>query len=68
MSSRQLAEPKAVKNRLHLDIAPVRGSRDDEARRLVALGARVVSEAVGLPWVVLRDPECNEFCVLPPRS
>lgn len=64
----QVGDPKTVKNRLHLDIAPVHGSRDEEARRLVALGARVVDEAVGLPWVVLRDPEDNEFCVLPPRS
>ncbi len=64
----QVAEPKTVKNRLHLDIAPVHGSQDDETQRLVALGARVVDEALGLPWVVLGDPEDNEFCVLPPRS
>lgn len=60
-------ERKSVKNRLHLDVAPESGSRDDEVRRLVRLGAKVVDEAERHPWVVLADPEGNEFCVLPPR-
>jgi hypothetical protein len=50
-------EPKVVKNRLHLDL---RG--DDpaaELRRLVGLGARVLDEQP--TWVVLADPEGNEF-------
>jgi len=50
-------EPKVVKNRLHLDL---RG--DDlaaELRRLVGLGARVLEEQA--TWVVLADPEGNEF-------
>jgi Glyoxalase-like domain len=50
-------EPKVVKNRLHLDL---RG--DDpaaELRRLVGLGARVLDEQA--TWVVLADPEGNEF-------
>jgi catechol 2,3-dioxygenase-like lactoylglutathione lyase family enzyme len=61
-------EPKGGKNRLHLDIAPPEGARqDEEVARLVALGASVLSDEPDLPWVVLADPEGNEFCVLPPR-
>lgn len=63
----EVGESKTVKNRLHLDIAPQNDSQDDEVRRLVRHGARVTDEATGLPWVVLGDPEDNEFCVLPPR-
>ncbi|RNE66608.1 glyoxalase [Cryobacterium tepidiphilum] len=60
-------EPKTVKNRLHLDFVP-----DDQAaevERLVALGARHVDIGQGeQTWVVLADPEGNEFCVLSARS
>lgn len=60
-------EDKVVKNRLHFDLAP-----DDQASevvRLVALGARHIDIGQGtVPWVVLADPEGNEFCVLPPRT
>lgn len=64
-----VAEPKRVKNRLHLDLATA--TRDDQAatvERLVTLGASHVD--IGqrdVPWVVLADPEGNEFCVLTPR-
>jgi catechol 2,3-dioxygenase-like lactoylglutathione lyase family enzyme len=61
-------EAKAGKNRLHLDIAPATGSQEDEVERLVRLGATRVVDAPEHPWVVLADPEGNEFCVLPPRS
>ena len=61
-------ETKAVKNRLHLDIAPGSGTRESEVERLVGLGATVVSNEPDLHWVVLTDPEGNEFCVLPPRE
>jgi catechol 2,3-dioxygenase-like lactoylglutathione lyase family enzyme len=61
-------EAKAGKNRLHLDIAPTAGSQADEVARLVALGATVLADPPENPWVVLADPEGNEFCVLPPRS
>ncbi|MFE9748849.1 VOC family protein [Saccharothrix saharensis] len=61
-----VAEPKAVKNRLHLDLAPD-GDRDAEVARLTGLGARVVDADPALPWVVCADPAGNEFCVLPPR-
>ncbi|OZM72772.1 hypothetical protein CFN78_14250 [Amycolatopsis antarctica] len=60
-------EAKSSKNRLHLDLAPEPGDQREEVRRLVVLGARVLSEAPGHPWIVLADPEDNEFCVLPAR-
>lgn len=60
-------EAKPGKNRLHLDIAPLAGSQRAEIDRLVALGATVIDEAARHPWVVMADPEGNEFCVLPPR-
>ena len=51
------------KNRLHLDFRP-----DDQAfevERLIDLGARRVEVGQGVvPWVVMADPEGNEFCVL----
>jgi hypothetical protein len=58
-------EPKAGKNRLHLDVRPTDRSRDDEVRRLLDLGARHVDVGQGdADWAVLADPEGNEFCVL----
>jgi catechol 2,3-dioxygenase-like lactoylglutathione lyase family enzyme len=57
-------ELKTDKNRLHLDLRPAEGDQSAEVRRLVGLGARVVSDEPDLPWVVLADPEGNEFCVL----
>ena len=57
-----------MKNRLHLAVAPVQGSQADEVTRLVGLGASMLDDDSALPWVVLADPEGNEFCVLPPRS
>lgn len=65
----QVTEPKVVKNRLHLDVAPPPdGDLVLEVARLEACGA--VRADVGqsvVPWVVLADPEGNEFCVLTPR-
>ena len=56
-------EPKSGKNRLHLDFRP--DDRDAEVGRLVALGATPVDIGQGeQSWVVLVDPEGNEFCVL----
>ncbi|MCX6465338.1 MAG: VOC family protein [Pseudonocardiales bacterium] len=60
-------EDKRVKNRLHLDLEPVTGTRDAEVARVRALGATVVDDrrrADGTGWVVLADPEGNEFCVV----
>jgi catechol 2,3-dioxygenase-like lactoylglutathione lyase family enzyme len=60
-------EPKTVKNRLHLDFRP--DDRDAEVERLLGLGATKADIGQGeQSWVVLADPEGNEFCVLGSRS
>ena len=63
----KVPEGKAVKNRLHLDLRP-----DDQAAevaRLEALGGRRVSVGQGeVSWVVMADPEGNEFDVLRPLT
>lgn len=57
-------EAKTVKNRLHLDVMPADRTQDAEIARLTGLGATVVSDRrPELGWVVLADPEDNEFCV-----
>ena len=67
----QVPEGKTVKNRLHLDLAPrAEDDQDAEVERLLELGATRVDVGQGedVPWVVLADPEGNEFCVLSPRD
>jgi catechol 2,3-dioxygenase-like lactoylglutathione lyase family enzyme len=61
--------PKTGKNRLHFDLAPpVGGDQQAEVDRLVSLGARRVDIGQGsVSWVVMADPDGNEFCVLTPR-
>jgi predicted enzyme related to lactoylglutathione lyase len=59
-------EPKVVKNRVHLDVLPGERDQDREVERLLGLGATVVDdrrESTPGGWVVLADPEGNEFCV-----
>src|SRR5262245_60136401 len=60
---------KTAKNRLHLDIAPpADADQEEEVERLIALGARRVDIGQGdVRWVVMADPDDNEFCVLTPR-
>lgn len=72
----RVPEPKSAKNRVHLDVRAPGTSRDDldvkraacraHAATLVAAGASVVTEfddpLQGF-WIVMRDPEGNEFCV-----
>jgi hypothetical protein len=72
----RVPEPKTVKNRVHLDLN-VGGGRaagldenrrrvDAEVERLQAEGATVQrpgGEQRGEYWVVMQDPEENEFCV-----
>jgi hypothetical protein len=62
-----VGHPSVTKNRLHPDFRP-----DDQAAevdRLLALGARRADVGQGeQSWVVLADPEGNEFCVLAPRG
>ncbi|GMA22582.1 glyoxalase [Luteimicrobium album] len=64
----EVPEPKSVKNRLHLDLRPREGTRDQEVERLLGIGATLVADrrepATGLGWAILGDPEGNEFCVL----
>ena len=56
-------EAKATKNRLHLDLRPL--DQAAEVARLEGLGARRVDIGQGeQTWVVMADPEGNEFCVL----
>jgi len=58
-------EDKTVKNRVHIDVNPIDRSQDQEVERLLTLGARHVDIGQGeQTWVVLADPEGNEFCVL----
>ena len=62
----RVPEHKATKNRLHLDLRPDDQERDVD--RLLALGATPahVGQTGDESWVVLADPEGNEFCVLSP--
>jgi predicted enzyme related to lactoylglutathione lyase len=61
----RVPEAKAGKNRMHLDIET--RAVDEEVHRLEALGARRVEVGArfehGTRWVVMADPEGNEFCV-----
>jgi hypothetical protein len=59
----QVPEPKAVKNRLHLDVAAA--DPEAEIARLVELGATRVAdrEEYGYTWTLMADPEGNEFDV-----
>ena len=62
----RVPEGKAGKNRLHLDLRPQ--DQAAEVARLEGLGARRVDVGQGpdVTWVVMADPEGNEFCVLRP--
>jgi len=65
----KVPEGKAVKNRVHLDLAPPDSSpeaRDREVERVLALGATIAGDhrrPDRAGWVVLADPEGNEFCI-----
>jgi predicted enzyme related to lactoylglutathione lyase len=58
--------PKLGNNRLHLDVAAsAGGTQHDEVARLIALGAATIDIGQGdVGWVVMADPDGNEFCVL----
>jgi predicted enzyme related to lactoylglutathione lyase len=63
----EVPEKKQVKNRMHFDLVSAEGDRDAEAARLVSIGATVVDDLRrpdGRGWIVLADPEGNEFCML----
>ncbi|GIF73611.1 VOC family protein [Asanoa siamensis] len=62
-------DPKTVKNRVHVDLATTSAAHQAElVARLTALGATRadVGQGEAEDWVVLADPEGNEFCVLAP--
>ena len=64
-------EHKAVKNRLHIDLAPhTSDDRDAEIAALLKRGATLVDvgQDPEVGWTVLADPEGNEFCVLSSRE
>jgi catechol 2,3-dioxygenase-like lactoylglutathione lyase family enzyme len=65
----RVPEGKRVKNRIHLDLNPTDLDQGDEVRRLLGLGAgrADVGQTGAESWVVLADPEGNEFCVLAGR-
>ena len=61
----RVAEPKATKNRMHLDIEVP--DIEAEADRLSVLGAQRISDDTcsehGSTWILMADPEGNEFCI-----
>ncbi|MEY2474930.1 MAG: hypothetical protein QOG87_245 [Actinomycetota bacterium] len=64
----KVPDAKTVKNRIHLDLSPTGGEQPEELERLLGLGARRVDIGQGeQTWVVLADPEDNEFCLLRTR-
>jgi len=66
----KVADKKVAKNRLHFDLRPQ--DQMAEVARLESLGARKIeigqSEDPDTSWVVMADPEGNEFCVLRTRA
>jgi catechol 2,3-dioxygenase-like lactoylglutathione lyase family enzyme len=60
----RVPEPKVGKARIHLDIVVV--DLEAATRRAVALGASIAEDLASEdPWLVMRDPEGNEFCLIP---
>jgi len=63
----EVPDQRVVKNRVHFDLVPTDRPRDDEIDRALALGASAVADRRrrdGTGWMVLSDPEGNEFCIL----
>jgi hypothetical protein len=62
----RVPEGKQVKNRLHIDVNASGGSdQETELARLLTLGAKKIDIGQGdVSWIVLADPEGNEFCLL----
>lgn len=63
----RVPEAKGGKNRLHFDVCPTDRSQEDELSRLLGLGATRSSIVGSGSWVVLEDPEGNEFCLMSKR-
>jgi Glyoxalase-like domain len=66
----KVPENKTVKNRLHIDVNATDRSQAEEVERLLGLGATYADVGQGddVSWVVMADPEGNEFCVLRSRQ
>ncbi len=63
----EVPDVKQVKNRIHFDLTPTDRRRDAEVERVLGLGATQVGDhrnPDGTGWVILADPEGNEFCIL----
>jgi catechol 2,3-dioxygenase-like lactoylglutathione lyase family enzyme len=61
----KVSEPKTVKDRIHVDVNPIDATQGEEVNRLLALGATMADVGQGEQgWIVMADPEGNEFCVL----
>ena len=65
----EVEDGKTVKNRVHFDISPREGTRDEELAWLLEHGATEVADhrgkyGPGTGWVTMADPEGNEFCIL----
>lgn len=63
----RVPEPKTTKNRLHFDVCPTDREHEDELARLLGLGAKRSAIVGSGSWVVLEDPEGNEFCLMSKR-
>ena len=65
----RVPEAKTVKNRLHIDVNARDREQAEEVERLLGLGATLADVGQGddVTWVVMADPEGNEFCVLRSR-
>ena len=66
----KVSDSKIIKNRMHLDLRP--DDQNVEVARLEKLGAKKIeigqSSDLETTWVVMADPEGNEFCVLKAKS
>ncbi|MDN5896487.1 MAG: VOC family protein [Nocardioides sp.] len=65
----EVPEGKSLKNRIHFDLRPSDGTQAEEVERLLGVGATQIVDlrgkyGPGSGWVVLADPEGNEFCIL----
>ncbi|GAB2742273.1 VOC family protein [Streptomyces bullii] len=62
----RVEEGKTAKNRIHFDLKPTGRTRAEEVARALRLGGRQLADHTrpdGRGWVVMADPEGNEFCV-----
>jgi hypothetical protein len=69
----EVPDVKQVKNRLHFDLRPEERTRDDEVQWALSIGATEVDDqrnhyGPGIGWMVMADPEGNEFCILRSRA